>query len=154
MAVRKDLEVAVRRLRRHVEGHRLGSVTSATTSLGPIPVNAKRYVQTCLHPVYELTSRSQVSPEDLNLAGFSHLNFAFASFDPKSFQITPMDSNSASLYGRTTALKNKWSGLEVWISVGGWSFTDPGPTQEAFSNMVRICVQLLSALWTDRFEYR
>ncbi|KAK3674234.1 hypothetical protein LTR78_005703 [Recurvomyces mirabilis] len=77
-----------------------------------------------------------VSPKDLNLAGFSHLNFAFASFDPKSSQITPMDSNSASLYGRTTGLKNKWSGLEVWISVGGWSFTDPGPTQEAFSNMV------------------
>lgn len=47
-----------------------------------------------------------------------------------------MDSNSASLLGRFTALKNKYNGLATWISVGGWSFTDPGPTQEAFSTMV------------------
>ncbi|KAL8726295.1 MAG: hypothetical protein Q9166_006797 [cf. Caloplaca sp. 2 TL-2023] len=46
-----------------------------------------------------------------------------------------MDSNSASLYSRFTALKQKYNGLETWISVGGWSFTDPGPTQEAFSTM-------------------
>lgn len=46
-----------------------------------------------------------------------------------------MDSNSASLLSRFTALKNKYIGLETWISVGGWSFTDPGPTQEAFSTM-------------------
>jgi chitinase len=77
----------------------------------------------------------QVMPEDLNLAGFTHLNFAFAFFDPSSFQIAPMDSNSASLYSRVTNLKSKYTSLQVWISVGGWSFTDPGPTQEAFSNM-------------------
>ncbi|CAD0115007.1 unnamed protein product [Aureobasidium uvarum] len=142
MAVKKDSVVAVRHLHRHVEDRRLGSVISATTNLGPIPVNANRYVQTWNDTENKLISGSQVSPEDLNLAGFSHLNFAFASFDPNSFQITPMDGNSASLYGRTTGLKNKWPGLEVWISVGGWSFTDPGPTQEAFSNMVSTSVQL------------
>ncbi|GAB7348914.1 hypothetical protein MBLNU459_g7603t2 [Dothideomycetes sp. NU459] len=76
-----------------------------------------------------------VSPEQLNLQGFTHVNFAFAFFDPSSFQITPMDSNSASLYQRFTALKNKYNGLQTWISVGGWSFTDPGPTRAAFSNM-------------------
>lgn len=47
-----------------------------------------------------------------------------------------MDPNSGALLGRTTALKQKWPGLQVWISVGGWAFTDPGPTREAFSNMV------------------
>lgn len=46
-----------------------------------------------------------------------------------------MDPNSESLLGRFTALKTKLNGLETWISVGGWSFTDPGPTQEAFSTM-------------------
>jgi chitinase len=76
-----------------------------------------------------------VSPEDLNLNGFTHLNFAFASFDPSTFQITPMDSNAASLYSRFTGLKSEFSGLQTWISVGGWSFTDPGPTREAFSTM-------------------
>lgn len=46
-----------------------------------------------------------------------------------------MDSSSASLLGRFPALKTKYAGLETWISVGGWSFTDPGPTQEAFGRM-------------------
>lgn len=46
-----------------------------------------------------------------------------------------MDSNSASLLGRFPALKDKYNGLETWISIGGWSFTDPGPTQEAFTTM-------------------
>ncbi|KAI0888397.1 glycosyl hydrolases family 18-domain-containing protein [Annulohypoxylon maeteangense] len=76
-----------------------------------------------------------VQPEDLNLAGFTHVNFAFAFFDPDTFQISPMDSNSATLYHRFTDLKQTYSGLQTWISVGGWSFTDPGPTRQAFSNM-------------------
>lgn len=46
-----------------------------------------------------------------------------------------MDSNSASLLARFTGLKDKNNGLETWISIGGWSFTSPGPTQEAFSTM-------------------
>ncbi|KAI9730799.1 MAG: hypothetical protein M1818_008079 [Claussenomyces sp. TS43310] len=76
-----------------------------------------------------------VQPEDLNLAGFTHVNFAFAFFDPNTFQIAPMDSHSATLYNRFTATKENYSGLQTWISVGGWSFTDPGPTRQAFSNM-------------------
>ncbi len=76
-----------------------------------------------------------VAPEDLNLNGFTHLNFAFAFFDPSSFAIAPMDGKSGALYNRFTALKNKKPGLQTWISVVGWSFTDPGPTRTAFSDM-------------------
>ncbi|KAK3692975.1 family 18 glycosyl hydrolase [Podospora appendiculata] len=76
-----------------------------------------------------------VTPEDLNLNGFTHINFAFAFFDPKSFEIAPMDSSSGALYSRFTALKDTHRGLKTWISVGGWSFTDPGPTRDAFSVM-------------------
>lgn len=65
-----------------------------------------------------------VSPEDLNLNGFTHVDFAFASFDPSTFQITPMDANAASLYSRFTGLKGKNAGLQTWVSVGGWAFTD------------------------------
>lgn len=77
----------------------------------------------------------KVAPEDLNLDGFTSINFAFSFFDPTTFTITPMDANGASLYSRFTALKQKKPGLEAYISVGGWSFTDPGSTQDAFSNM-------------------
>ncbi|KAI0159376.1 family 18 glycosyl hydrolase [Pestalotiopsis sp. NC0098] len=76
-----------------------------------------------------------VSPEDLNLNGFTHINFAFAFFDPSTFEIAPMDTASGKLYSRFTALKENNAGLQTWISVGGWSFTDPGPTRTAFSDM-------------------
>jgi spore germination protein YaaH len=46
-----------------------------------------------------------------------------------------MDGNSGKLYSRFTALKDTNRGLQTWISVGGWSFTDPGPTRSAFSDM-------------------
>ncbi len=77
-----------------------------------------------------------VAPEDLNLVGFTHINFAFAFFDGASFQVTSMDANAAALYSRFTALKSKAPGLQAWVSIGGWSLTDPGPTRTAFSAMV------------------
>jgi chitinase len=78
---------------------------------------------------------SSVAPEDLNLNGFTHINFAFAFFDPSSFQIAPMDGKTGALYNRFTGLKSANQGLKTYISVGGWSFTDPGPTRTAFSTM-------------------
>lgn len=80
-----------------------------------------------------------VAPEDLELAGLTHLNFAFAFFDPSSFQISPMDANAGSLYSRFTALKAKQPGLQTWIALGGWSFNDDTNTpntRRAFSDMV------------------
>ena len=79
------------------------------------------------------------NPEDVDVTGLTHLNFAFAFFDPGSFQIVPMDPHSGSLYSRFTALKSKKASLQTWISVGGWSFNDEtnSPnTRTAFSNMV------------------
>jgi GH18 family chitinase len=69
---------------------------------------------------------SAVSPEDLNLNlnGFTHLNFAFVFFDPNTFDIVPMDKNAGDLLHRFTKLKEKKSGLQTWVSVGGWSFND------------------------------
>lgn len=49
----------------------------------------------------------KVALEDLNLDGFTRMNFAFSFFDPSSFEITPLDSNGASLYSRFPALKSK-----------------------------------------------
>ncbi|SMR58009.1 unnamed protein product [Zymoseptoria tritici ST99CH_3D1] len=76
-----------------------------------------------------------VAPEDLDLSGYSSVNFAFAYFDPVSFEVLPMDASSAELYRRFTALKEKSPGLQTWISIGGWTFNDPGPTRNAFSTM-------------------
>ncbi|KAJ5928236.1 hypothetical protein N7466_007192 [Penicillium verhagenii] len=77
-----------------------------------------------------------VSPEELNLAGFTHANMAFAYFDPSTFAITAMDSTMLSLLSRFTGIKSNYTNLETWISVGGWSFSDPGSTETAWSTMV------------------
>ncbi|KFY85211.1 hypothetical protein V498_07750 [Pseudogymnoascus sp. VKM F-4517 (FW-2822)] len=79
------------------------------------------------------------TPEDLELTGLTHINFAFSFFDPSTFQISPMDGNAATLYSRFTALKAKQPGLQTWLAVGGWSFNDATNTpntQNAFSDMV------------------
>ncbi|EUC34226.1 glycoside hydrolase family 18 protein [Bipolaris zeicola 26-R-13] len=78
---------------------------------------------------------SAVAPEQLNLQGLTHINFAFMFFEPDTFELTPMDRNAGSLISRFTKLKERKPGLETWVSVGGWSFNDPGKYQQAFSIM-------------------
>lgn len=60
---------------------------------------------------------------DLDLTGFTHLNFTFAFFHPTTFEMTDMDVNAGRLYNRFTELKATKPSLKTWISVGGWSFT-------------------------------
>lgn len=64
------------------------------------------------------------------------MNFAFLYIDPDSFEITPMDESQVPLYSQFTALKQSKPGLQTWITIGGWSFTDPGPTETTFSQLV------------------
>lgn len=68
------------------------------------------------------------------------MNFAFAFFHPTTFQVVAMDSNAQSLLTRFTALRSKKRNLKTWISVGGWSFNDPGNNPEyAFSITPFLC---------------
>ncbi|ROW14913.1 hypothetical protein VPNG_03305 [Cytospora leucostoma] len=78
-------------------------------------------------------------PADLDLTGLTHLNFAFAYFNPTTLQITSMNSGDATLYTEFTAVKSQKPSLQTWISIGGWSFNDEGnspSTRTAFSDMV------------------
>ncbi|PGG98287.1 hypothetical protein AJ79_08924 [Helicocarpus griseus UAMH5409] len=75
--------------------------------------------------------------EDIPLGRYTHINFAFALIHPLTFQVAPMDKDTASLYKRVTALKNRQVGLEVWIAIGGWAMNDPGIYRTAFSDMAK-----------------
>jgi Glycosyl hydrolases family 18/Chitin recognition protein len=75
-----------------------------------------------------------VEPKDINVKGLTHLYYAFVSFNPTTWQIQLMDSDDESNLREFTDLKKK--GVETWLAVGGWTFNDKGPTQQAFSNMV------------------
>lgn len=55
----------------------------------------------------------------------THVNYAFAYVDPATYQITTMDgATPVSLFEDVTDLKNVKSDLQVWISIGGWTFSD------------------------------
>lgn len=60
---------------------------------------------------------------------------AFATIDPVTFQVRPSGIDSASLYQKVTALKSRDLNLRVYISLGGWTFNDPGPTRTTFSDI-------------------
>jgi len=47
-----------------------------------------------------------------------------------------MDAQSPDLFNDLTSLKKKNSGLKAVVALGGWTFNDPGPTQDVYSNMV------------------
>ncbi len=77
-----------------------------------------------------------MTPEQIPIGAYTHLNFAFAFINPSTYQVAPMAENQVNLYKRVTALKQSNPGMEVWISVGGWSMNDPDqPTASTFSNL-------------------
>lgn len=69
----------------------------------------------------------------------THLNYAFAYIDPKTLALTTMDAQTPeSLFGEVSDVKKYNSRLEVWISVGGWTFSDNGTvTQPLFGDIAR-----------------
>ena len=77
-----------------------------------------------------------MTPEQLPVGAYTHLNFAFAFVDPQSFNIAPMSQADTELYPQFTALKDTNPGLQTWISIGGWSMNDPDqPTATTFSDL-------------------
>jgi chitinase len=74
---------------------------------------------------------NKIYPHQINITGYTHLYFAFASIDPSTFQIVPASSDDIALYSEFTALKS--SKLQTWIAVGGFDFSDKGPTRHTWS---------------------
>ncbi|KGO56945.1 Chitinase II [Penicillium expansum] len=81
--------------------------------------------------------RSLFWPENIPGGVYSHINFAFATIDPETFEVKPADERDVELYTRVTDLKKGDPNLEVFIAIGGWTFNDPGPTQTVFSDIAR-----------------
>jgi chitinase len=69
----------------------------------------------------------------------THLNYAFAYIDPDSFQLTSMDvATRLSLFDDLANLKLTKPDLKIFISVGGWTFSDNNTlTQPVFGNIAR-----------------
>lgn len=78
-------------------------------------------------------------PGDLPLDVIIHFNYAFAFLTPGTYDIVPMEQSiPVSLFKRTTDLKKIKPGLQVWLSLGGWTFNDNGTvTQPLLGEIAR-----------------
>lgn len=79
-------------------------------------------------------------PAGLPIDGLTHVNFAFAYLKPDTFEIVSMDSTlPADLFQTVADVKTFKSGnqnLEVFVSIGGWDFTDESSdTQPMFGEI-------------------
>jgi chitinase len=78
-----------------------------------------------------------MKPKDIPLGYYTHINYAFALVDPKTFHVVAMDPDTGSHYDEVTDLKANQPELQVWIAIGGWAMNDPGPYRTAFSDMAK-----------------
>ncbi|KAK4446124.1 hypothetical protein QBC34DRAFT_497070 [Podospora aff. communis PSN243] len=77
---------------------------------------------------------NKVWPSQIKKEQYSHLYFAFATIDPVTFQIAVAHPGDIALMSEFTALKGP--GLQTWIAVGGYDFSDPGtPTHHTWSDL-------------------
>lgn len=79
-------------------------------------------------------------PSAIPVDGLTHVNFAFAYIDPATYKVTTMDSKTPEdLFTQTAdirSLKSNSANLEVFISIGGWTFSDNGTaTQSVFPDI-------------------
>lgn len=75
-------------------------------------------------------------PDSIPVEGLDQLNLAFIYVDPQTFELMPMDGvNIPGLYAQLANLKVRNPYLSVWISIGGWSFNDPGPYRSVFTTI-------------------
>ncbi|KAK2732853.1 hypothetical protein FQN57_002465 [Myotisia sp. PD_48] len=72
-----------------------------------------------------------IYPDSMLTQGLTHLFLAFASIDPDNFSIVP---HREDLYKKFTTLESS-TNLQTWIAIGGWAFSDPGPTETTWSRL-------------------
>ncbi|KAF7137044.1 hypothetical protein CNMCM5793_006895 [Aspergillus hiratsukae] len=74
-------------------------------------------------------------PEQIPMGVYTHLNYAFATVDPVTFEVLRGSDYETKLMKRLTDLKKIDPDLKVFIAIGGWTFNDPGPTATVFSDL-------------------
>ncbi|KAJ4402691.1 hypothetical protein N0V91_007066 [Didymella pomorum] len=74
----------------------------------------------------------KVWPSQIDTTGLTHIVFSFATIDPTTFAVRPMHPNDEKLYTEFLGLKD---GSQKWIGIGGWEFSDAGPTHQTWSLM-------------------
>ena len=71
-------------------------------------------------------------PRHIQASAYTHINFAHAFIDPDTFQVVPADKRDSGVYQQLTRLS---PGVKVFISVGGWAFSESS-ANGTFSEMI------------------
>ncbi|KAL2070912.1 hypothetical protein VTL71DRAFT_13938 [Oculimacula yallundae] len=74
------------------------------------------------------------TPSQLDTTGYTHLFYSFAFMDPSTFHVVPAHADDETIMKEFTGLAKP--GLQTWIAIGGFDFSDPGPTHTTWSDMV------------------
>ena len=82
-------------------------------------------------------SCDRFKPSQIPDGVYTHINFAFATINPKTFEIAPAAKADPALYDELAEKKHIDPNLKVFIAIGGWAFNDPGPTVTTFSDIAR-----------------
>ncbi|KAK8106487.1 glycoside hydrolase family 18 protein [Apiospora kogelbergensis] len=61
---------------------------------------------------------NQVRPKQIRTTGYTHMFYAFSSFDPKTFQVRVEDNDDVAMMKEFTGLSMN-SGPQTWIAIGG-----------------------------------
>ena len=74
-------------------------------------------------------------PEQIPTGLYTHINFAFGRINPDTFVIEASDPRDKLMYERLMSLKKRDKDLKIFLAIGGWTFNDPGPTANVFSDL-------------------
>lgn len=74
-------------------------------------------------------------PEQIPIGLYTHINFAFGTINPKTFALEANAYEDKAMYKRLMFLKQKDKRLKIYLAIGGWTFNDPGPTANVFSDL-------------------
>ncbi|KAL8800754.1 MAG: hypothetical protein Q9200_007150 [Gallowayella weberi] len=76
---------------------------------------------------------NRISPAHLDIEGLTHLYFAFAKISPTTYEVVVDNPADVDLYLPFTKLQS--STLQTCIAIGGFDFSDPGPTRTTWSDL-------------------
>ncbi|KAF4226516.1 hypothetical protein CNMCM6805_004439 [Aspergillus fumigatiaffinis] len=80
-----------------------------------------------------------MTPEEIPVEYLDQVNLAFLYIDPKDYHIIAMDDGKMApdIYARIANLKTRNPDAKIWVSIGGWTFNDPGEYQSVFSKLAK-----------------
>ncbi|VUC21227.1 unnamed protein product [Clonostachys rosea] len=90
-------------------------------------------VSSMREPFNEYYPCSSMQPEQVPYGRYTHVVFRFATIDPRTFKVSA--GNSPDDIQRLAGTKRVHPNIKVWIAIGGWAFSDPGPTRTTFSSL-------------------